>query len=104
LLQAQRIALPRRFSFPMREMLQLQPRFLQMRGKRAMNLLSHRRFRAAFDLMLLRVEAGEIDGEIARFWTEVQEQSPPEQRKTFGAGGKRRRRSSGRKRRQESAS
>lgn len=103
LLQAQRIALPRRFSFPMREMLQLQPRFLQMRGKRAMNLLSHRRFRAAFDLMLLRVEAGEIDGEIARFWTEVQEQSPPEQRKTFGAGGKRRRRSSGRKRRQESA-
>ncbi|TDJ43855.1 MAG: polynucleotide adenylyltransferase PcnB [Gammaproteobacteria bacterium] len=103
LLQARRIALPRRFSFPMREMLQLQPRFLQMRGKRAMSLLSHRRFRAAFDLMLLRAEVGELDGEIATFWTGIQEQSPQEQRKTLGTSSGRRRRSSSRSRRQGSA-
>jgi poly(A) polymerase len=113
--QARRIALPRRFGYPMREMLQLQPRFLQRKGRRALGLLSHRRFRAAYDLMLLRAAVGEIDGEIAAFWTDVQELAPAEQRKTFGVGGKpgdkapaktggnagrgRRRRSGGRRRR-----
>ncbi len=89
--QAQRIALPRRFGFPMREMLQLQPRFENRTGRRAMNLLSHRRFRAAYDLMLLRASVGEVDQETADFWTAVQEQSAEEQRQSFGAAGRRRR-------------
>jgi len=88
-LQAQRIALPRRFGYPMREMLQLQPRFQQQRGRRAMNLLSHRRFRAAYDLMLLRAATGELDQETADFWTEIQELSPQDQRKTLGVSGRR---------------
>ena len=100
-LQAQRIALPRRFSFPMREMLQLQPRFLQQRGRRAFNLMSHKRFRAAYDLMLLRASAGEIDAEVADFWTEIQEQAPQEQLETFGIDG--RRRNPGRRKRRPSA-
>lgn len=89
--QAQRIALPRRFGFPMREMLQLQPRFDTRSGRRAMNLLSHRRFRAAYDLMLLRVLIGEVEQEVADFWTEIQEQSAEEQRSSFGLSGRRRR-------------
>jgi poly(A) polymerase len=89
--QAQRIALPRRFGFPMRDMLQLQPRFENQRGRRAMNLLSHRRFRAAYDLMLLRASVGEVDQEVADFWTEIQEQSEAEQRSRFGLKGRRRR-------------
>lgn len=89
--QAQRIALPRRFGFPMREMLQLQPRFENRQGRRAMNLLAHRRFRAAYDLMLLRASVGEVEQEIADFWTAVQEQSADEQRQSFGATGRRRR-------------
>lgn len=100
--QAQRIALPRRFGFPMREMLQLQPRFDTRRGRRAMNLLSHRRFRAAYDLMLLRVSVGEVDQEVADFWTNIQEQSAEEQRDTLGLSGRRRR--SAKKRRPESGS
>ena len=48
--QQRRIAIPKRFTVPMREMLALQPRFQTMRGRRAMNLLEHRRFRAAYDL------------------------------------------------------
>ena len=103
LLQGQRIALPRRFSFPMREMLQLQPRFLNMRGRRGMSLLDHRRFRAAYDLMLLRAQVGEVDDEIVNFWTDIQGQTPEEQREVFGAGGGRRRRSSSRNRRQKSS-
>jgi len=89
--QAQRIALPRRFGFPMRDMLQLQPRFDNRRGRRAMNLLSHRRFRAAYDLMLLRASIGEVDQEVADFWTDIQEQSEEEQRVRFGLTGRRRR-------------
>jgi len=88
--QAQRIALPRRFGFPMREMLELQPRFNSRRGRRALNLLSHRRFRAAYDVMLLRASVGEVDQEIADFWTDIQEQSAEEQRKTLGLDGRRR--------------
>ena len=103
LLQGQRIALPRRFSFPMREMLQLQPRFLNMRGRRGMSLLDHRRFRAAYDLMLLRAQVGEVDDEIVNFWTDIQGQTPEKQREVFGAGGARRRRSSSRNRRQKSS-
>ncbi len=90
-LQAQRIMLPRRFSYPMREMQQLQPRFLKRRGRRAMNLLSHRRFRAAYDLMLLRAAVGEVEQEVADFWTEVQQLPEQERQKMFGVTGGRRR-------------
>lgn len=82
--QAQRIALPRRFGLPMREMLQLQPRFNKRKGRRAMDLLSHRRFRAAYDLMILRVSIGEVSSDVAEFWTEVQTRSAAEQKKLFG--------------------
>jgi poly(A) polymerase len=43
--QQSRISLPRRFTAPMREMLALQPRFDVQKGKRAYNLLEHRRNR-----------------------------------------------------------
>ena len=89
--QAQRIALPRRFGFPMRDMLQLQPRFDNRHGRRAMNLLSHKRFRAAYDLMLLRASTGEVAQEVADFWTEIQELPEEEQRNRFGITGRRRR-------------
>ena len=67
----------------MREMLSLQPRFTTVRGKRAMNLLEHRRFRAAYDFMLLQSEVGLGDPALAKFWTDVQTQSPDERAKSF---------------------
>ena len=81
--QQRRITIPRRFTVPMREMLALQPRFLQTRGKRAMNLLQHRRFRAAYDFMVLLAEVGQVDAETATFWTEVQKQSAEERAASF---------------------
>ena len=99
-----RISIPRRFTAPMREMLALQPRFNAQKGKRAFNLLQHRRFRAAYDFMMLRAEVGDFDADSARFWTEVQRQSAEERMKSFGIGergkGKKRRR---RQRRRRSA-
>ncbi len=95
-LQQQRISIPRRFTGPMREMLALQPRFNQLKGRRAMNLIEHRRFRAAYDFMMLRAEVGGVPEEIARFWTEVQQQDAVERAKSFdvasGPGSKKRRR------------
>jgi poly(A) polymerase len=81
--QQRRISIPRRFTVPMREMLSLQPRFEFKRGKRAMKLLDHRRFRAAYDFMLLLSEAGLADKETAKFWTDVQTQAPAERVESF---------------------
>lgn len=106
--QQGRIAVPRRYSGPMREMLALQPRFERRRGKRALGLLEHRRFRAAYDFLVLRARAGEVDEELAEFWTEVQTLGGEERAKAFGVagggGGKRksrRRRRGGRRAKRE---
>ena len=81
--QQRRIAIPRRFTVPMREMLSLQPRFMQTRGKRAIKLLQHRCFRAAYDFMLLLAEVGQFDSQKAKFWTDVQTQSAQERAVSF---------------------
>ena len=97
--QQRRISIPRRFTVPMREMLSLQPRFRTMRGRRAANLLTHRRFRAAYDFMLLLAEVGQLDAELARFWTEVQAQSAEQRTESFQLQAKPRPRRGGRRRR-----
>jgi poly(A) polymerase len=48
-----------------------------------LNLLDHRRFRAAYDFMMLLAEAGQFDPELARLWTDVQKQSAEERAETF---------------------
>src|SRR5690606_11235084 len=85
-------SLPKRFSEPMKEMLAMQPRLLERRGPRAMKLLGHKRFRAAYDFLVLRARCGEVDPAIAEWWTEVQMLEPEEQRKAFGLRRQRRRR------------
>jgi len=104
--QNRRIGIPKRFSFPMRELLALQPRFHRREGRRALGFLAHPRFRAAYDFLLLRAQAGAEDPEIARWWTEIQAATPEQQRERIGAeaGGqdsaprRRRRRRGGRRR------
>lgn len=65
-------ALPRRFSTPMVEIWQLQPRLNSRSGRRAFRMLEHPRFRAAYDFLLLRADAGEADRALADWWTEFQ--------------------------------
>ncbi len=98
--QTERIALPRRFSIPMREMLQLQSRFEKTRGARALAFMESKRFRAAYDLYMLRATVGNADAELARWWTTLQSLPPAEQRRELGLtreGGGRRRRRGGRR-------
>jgi poly(A) polymerase len=49
-----RVTIPRRVALGVREMYALQPRLEQPRGRRALRLLEQPRFRAGFDLLLLR--------------------------------------------------
>ena len=74
--QAERIALPRRFSLPMQEIWLLQSRFSQRVRKRVFRLLSHPRFRAAFDFLELRLSGTPEVAEDVAFWREAQIQSP----------------------------
>jgi poly(A) polymerase len=66
------LAIPRRFSLGVSEMFSLQPRLEHPGGRRALRLLGHPRFRAAYDLLLLRAELGLASPHTARWWTDVQ--------------------------------
>jgi poly(A) polymerase len=70
------ISIPRRFSQPMREIWEFQLRLQRRTGRKAVELIEHRRFRAAYDFLLLREQAGEDTGELGSWWTEIQELSP----------------------------
>jgi poly(A) polymerase len=74
--QVRRIAVPKRFTMPMRDIILMQPRFERRSGRRALRFLEHPRFRAAYDFLLLRAESGEIDPELAAWWTRLQQLSP----------------------------
>ncbi|MGB9429442.1 MAG: polynucleotide adenylyltransferase PcnB [Gammaproteobacteria bacterium] len=91
--QIARVSLPRRFATPMLEMYQMQARFTQREGKRPLRLLAHPRFRAAYDFLVLRAEAGEVESELAQWWTEIQNFDADGQRSllsTAPAGARRR--------------
>ncbi len=72
------MSIPRRFSLGLREMFALQPRLEHPRGRRALRVLEHPRFRAAYDLLLLRAEHGLASMDTAKWWTRIQEVSPEE--------------------------
>ena len=67
--QCQTISIPRRFSTPAKDIWQLQLRFERSQGTRAFKLLEHPKFRAAYDLLLLRGKAeGGAIGKTAAWW------------------------------------
>jgi len=76
--QVQTIAIPKRFSIPAREIWQLQQRMERAKGKRVMSLLTHPKFRAAYDFLLLRAKTAtpleqKVLQQRALFWTQQQE-------------------------------
>jgi poly(A) polymerase len=89
------MSIPRRFSLPMREIWMLQLRLEIAGGRRSQRVLSHPRFRAAYDFLLLRGEAGEVAKELCEWWTGLQESQPKAHEKEAAqpAPRKRRRRS-----------
>lgn len=72
------VAIPKRFTLGVREMFGLQPRLEHPRGRRALRVLEHPRFRAAYDLLLLRAQFGLASNEMVQWWTRIQEVSAEE--------------------------
>lgn len=78
--QCQRIAIPKRFTLPIREIWDMQERLPRRSGKRADMLLDNPRFRAGYDFLLLRESAGEETEELGKWWTDYQEANDSERR------------------------
>lgn len=70
------ITIPKRFSLMMKEIWEFQIRLTRTRGKAPKQLLTHKRFRAAYDFLLLRERAGEDLNELGQWWTQFQAQHP----------------------------
>ncbi|MDP4548240.1 polynucleotide adenylyltransferase PcnB [Marinobacter sp. MDS2] len=70
--QVQATSIPKRFSGPMKEIWELQIRLPRRQGKRAFATLSHPRFRAAYDFLLVRESAGELEPGLGAWWTDFQ--------------------------------
>lgn len=70
--QSRSVAVPRRFSMLTREIWEMQARLEARQGKRAISLMNSPGFRAAYDFLLLRAQAGEDVGDICDWWTRLQ--------------------------------
>jgi len=93
--QAEKLAITRRIVGDIKEIWSLQPRFEQRAGKRPYALLEQPRFRAAYDFLVLRAQAGELDLEVADWWTRFQRVDPEERAAMLmpeAAGDKKKRR------------
>jgi poly(A) polymerase len=99
--QIRHVSIPKRFSVPAREIWFLQSRFERRAGNQALRLFENKRFRAAYDFLLLRAQVGEVSHDIADWWTRFQQVGDSERRAMIaaiaptpggGGGGKRRRR------------
>ena len=73
--QLQTTSIPKRFTQSMKEIWDLQHRLSRRQGKRAERLFEHPRFRAAYDFVLMREEAGEDLHGLGKWWTRYQEES-----------------------------
>lgn len=71
--QIKTVAIPRRFTTTVREIWHFQARLSKRTRKHVEKLLAHVRFRAAYDFLLLRAQAGEPLMELGDWWTKLQE-------------------------------
>jgi len=85
------VSIPKRFSIPAREIWLLQDRLHQRRGKRPFKLLDNKRFRAAYDFLLLRRDSGEAIDAVCDWWTVFQSADPDTQISMTQAGPKKKR-------------
>ncbi|MES2663342.1 MAG: polynucleotide adenylyltransferase PcnB, partial [Pseudomonadota bacterium] len=70
--QAQATVIPKRYSTMVREIWSLQPRLARLQFRRCESLLEHKRFRAAYDFLLLREDCGDLKPGLGAWWTEYQ--------------------------------
>lgn len=79
------IAIPKRFTLGIREIWELQAKLERRDGRRPDSTLSHPRFRAGYDFLLLREESGELPAELGPWWTAYQEADEGKRRTLIAA-------------------
>ena len=67
------VSVPRRMADTVVEIWTLHFRLISRKPKTIFQIMSHRRFRAAYDFMLLRSSLSEVDTDLAEWWTDIQE-------------------------------
>ncbi len=98
-------SIPRRFTGTVRDIWFLQYRLPARFGNKPDVLLDHKRFRAAYDFLLLREGAGEKTDNLGEWWTEYQEASESRKAEMKQSSGKKKRgRNRNRKRKRRSGS
>ncbi len=75
--QVKSISIPRRFTSTMRDIWGLQTRFHYRKGRRVTAVFEHPKFRAAYDFLCLRAQAGEDVEADCTWWTEFQQHNEP---------------------------
>ena len=73
------VRIPRRLTVMLRTVWVMQYQLIRRRGKRVYRTLKHRYFRAAFDFLVLRVDAGEPFQEEMCWWQAFQTANPANQ-------------------------
>ncbi len=77
--------IPKRFSMTMKDIWLMQWHLQHPSRKQALRLLQHKRFRAAYDFLQLRVETGAKEFQQQwLWWTDIQEQTPEIQMEMIG--------------------
>lgn len=87
--QCRTLAIPKRITTLVRDIWALQLRLSRRQGKRAHKLMEHPKFRAAYDLLVLRAEVEqhrELQS-LAQWWGEFQEATPASQKSMLGTLG-----------------
>jgi poly(A) polymerase len=69
-------SIPKRFSGTMKDIWHLQARLPNTKGKKPAHLATHKKFRAAYDFLLLREASGEKLNNLGDWWTRFQEENP----------------------------
>lgn len=74
--QVKYTAIPKRFTLPIKEIWDLQWRLLKRTPQKAYSIIEQPRFRAGYDFLLLREQAGEKTDNLGQWWTTFQTADP----------------------------
>jgi poly(A) polymerase len=73
-------SIPKRFTMMIRDIWHMQSQLQHPTRKRALRILTNKRFRAGYDFLLLRQSIGETElASMCDWWTEIQTKTPKEQ-------------------------
>jgi len=83
--QSQYVSIPKRIAFIVKDIWLLQGRLEHRSMKNVKAALAHKRFRAAYDFLLLRADTAEVSRDLTDWWTAIQEVDEDEQERMIKA-------------------